>query len=689
MAQADVKFIYPTAQPGPHERVVRGRAIPDPYQALEHDQDKVVKGWADEQDALAAAYLTDHTKAGAFTEWLLSETRPLPPLWRDRRGSASYFCAIPPGQEETEICRHEGQTKTCLLSTKNIEGDLNPFTFNLSATGRYLIYRTTGRGDPMQTIHVRDCDDGTDLDVSPFGMVETQAAWLPDESGFFYSRCTHLFVDDGLATDGVYFHRLGDEWTNDTLIFKYPGATGQGHIAQPSLSDDGTYLILHTYQFSSSDSGIQVARLPADYDGSQALSFTTFVPDATCFNWVIGTDKGALYVHTCLDAPNGRIVAFDLATGAMRIAVAETDNAIAGPEQIMAPAKCMIHDGAVYVTYVRDAHETLHHYTDDGRFVRAIDLPELSTIMALDGCDDAPTIFTESFLRQRGAWQIGPDGAALIAAHSTPKLVEDAEITQGYYRSFDGERVPYFILRRAGTSGPVPTLLYAYGGFGQTICPEFTAEAALWLREGGAYMLANIRGGGELGERWKLAAMAEKRQVAFDDFYAAAEFLIETGVTSADQLAIKGVSNGGLLSAVALNQRPDLFAAVITEVPLVDMFWMAQSSIGSALCAEYGDPEASEDAFDAMLSYSPLHNVRAHQDNPPQLVLVAENDRSAQPGQVYKYVAARQAVSDDTIPALLRVIRGYGHADWPWRVDCLTRAEEAAFAWAHAGGVDG
>ena len=241
-----------------------------------------------------------------------------------------------------------------------------------------------------------------------------------------------------------------------------------------------------------------------------------------------------------------------------------------------------------------------------------------------------------------------------------------------------------YLLHRHGVQldGARPTLLYGYGGFGQSITPEFSPEIALWLSLGGVYAVANIRGGGEYGERWHAAGSGVNKQTSFDDFYAAAEYLVAGGWTSPAHLVARGISNGGLLTAVCVNQRPDLFAAVVSELPLCDVLWLNDSSTGQAVTAEYGDPAASRETFAALRAYSPLQNVREGGRAPAQLVVVADRDISARPPQVYRYVATRQQASrcaPDYAPVLLRVVRGEGHGDWPPETTRLTLAEEIAF----------
>jgi uncharacterized protein len=242
--------------------------------------------------------------------------------------------------------------------------------------------------------------------------------------------------------------------------------------------------------------------------------------------------------------------------------------------------------------------------------------------------------------------------------------------------------VPMYLLhaKDLARSGNHPTLLYGYGGFNQSITPEFHPDAALWLELGGVFALANIRGGGEYGEAWHVAGSGINKQNTFDDFYAAAEHLIAQGYTGAHKLCIRGLSNGGLLTAVAAHQRPDLFAGVITEVPLTDLFWLGDTPVGEAIAAEYGNPKANREMFEVMRSFSPLHNVKPY--GPPQLVVVAEQDINAPPAQAYKYVAARlEALESEDQPVLLRVAEGEGHTGWRPEMTRRTIAEEVAFLW--------
>jgi prolyl oligopeptidase len=665
-----------------YSRPIGSRGVADPYHELENHSDPAVHAWALAQDAVAGDFLHANTMAQAFEHWLRSHTGPIAPVWRAQRGVQSFYFKMVSGKEQPLLyLKDDGAAERCILDLNDSGEVVQPLLTDVSPSGRYLKYCSAPMGEPMAFWQVFDLHSNELVERSSFAAIEPKLAWLADESAYYYCVCRELFVAGTSPADGVYRHSLGASWAADVCVYAYPGTQWQGHIAMPYMAPNQSCLIVHTGQFSSGNSGLLLLDLDAqgmcvDHAARQ------FIDDAGCFNQIVGLAGKSLFLHTCLDAPNGQLVAIDLTQPGRshwRVIVPEQSLALAKPEQFISPAKSSLVNGQLYLCYVKNAHDVIHRYSIEGELLEDLSLPELSTVDAVYSVEGDTVIFSQSFLRPRAAWACREQGPQLLDDLSYPLTVPGITIEQQFYGAADGTKIPIYLMQRAGDApwSARPTLLYAYGGFGQTIAPEFTAEAALWLAQGGVYALANIRGGGEYGEAWHEAARAGRRQTAFDDFYAAAEYLIDQGYTDSARLVIKGISNGGLLSAVALNQRPELFAAVVSEVPLVDMFWMAGSSIGGALSAEYGNPAAEADVFAAMSNYSPLQNVRAGADNPPQLVVVAEKDPSAQPGQIYKYLAARQALADT--PVLLRIIYGEGHTHWPWAVNCRNLAEQVAF----------
>jgi prolyl oligopeptidase len=275
----------------------------------------------------------------------------------------------------------------------------------------------------------------------------------------------------------------------------------------------------------------------------------------------------------------------------------------------------------------------------------------------------------------------GAGSVEIESALPSPLDPADFEVEQLFVAARDGVRVPMTVVRPRSLdrAAPAPTFLYGYGGWGQSITPRYSPDAALWLTLGGVYAYANLRGGGEYGDAWREAGQGARKQTVFDDFQDAALRLIADGVTTPELLGIKGLSNGGLLTAACYNQRPDLYGAVISEIPLVDVLWLDDTDTGRAIAAELGNPRQDRALFEALRAYSPLHNVKRQQRKPPLLLVVAERDGSALPGQAYRYTAACQAAAAGDQLVLLRTLPGVGHVGWPRRVMLRALAEEMAF----------
>jgi len=685
---------YPVSRCGSDVRNFHGIEVPDPYHWLEKPDSVEVNDWADAQHAFSGIYFSSNPDTADFHKFLQKNYSPVPSAWHCVRGTKEFYFTCRKDLAQPLLCvydRSSGEEQV-IADVNNTGNRINAEFIHVSSSGRYVAYNLGPTGSPLVTLHIYDVKTQQIIEFDNLATVSPVVAWHPQEHGYYYSISRRLFCEkpDQDRPDGVYWHGLGTAHKEDVCIFDYQ--QGQGHIAFPALSEDNCHLLIFTNRFSTAKSGVMTKEMHRIYPQASGqkdnTGFTPLFDGLRDYVRMIGSKGSMVFFHTLAGAPLGRVVAIDLDNCAKENwidLIPEGELPIATPERLGGAGKAVIAGDSLLITFVKDAHDIVKHYDLKGRLIRQVDLPCLCTVDALQDNGPGFRITIQSFLIPRITYTYDMDEGLAVIEKTIPADPacdpECYQISQVFYPALDGTSIPMYLLHKPGLelNGNNPTLLYGYGGFGQSINPEYSPEIGLWLNLGGVYALANIRGGGEYGANWHEQAIREKKQTSFDDFSSAAEYLINQGYTSSRRLGIRGISNGGLLTAACLNQRPDLFAAVITGIPLVDMLGLDDSPAGESLTGEYGSPGESREMFDIIYRYSPLHNVIEHPETPPQLIVVAEKDSSAVPGQIYKYVAARQAVALPDQPVLLRIVYGEGHGDWSPSSTCKNLAEEIAF----------
>jgi putative CocE/NonD family hydrolase len=665
-------------------RSFHGTVVPEPFRWLEDPADLGVQAWTEDQQRRTEEFLSRCAERGRCREFLAASHPSLDPVWNCVRGSQRFRLVRRPGLSQPVLCVTNHAAERTLVDPNSDGEVIEAHYLAVSPSGRYVAFAQSAAGDVRWTMRICEVATARIVDASVVVTAAPMFAWLPDESGFFYTLFRQLFEDDGSGdarADGVYLHQLGAEWRGDSCICElHDGTVRMAFAVVPDMKD---LLLIGTHQFSSHSSSFSLRRLSAPL----AAGIPLLSPS---YNTYLGCARGELYFHTGIDAPLGRVVAIKPAQAEpvhWRVVLDEPELSLARPDRFPGPSKCAIGPAGLVVTFVEHAHDGLRFVNHDGELQDKIELPFMCTVDTVEALSDGFRIVAQSFLMPRIEYHYEPRSRRLqeIARVVIGQFDFDRyELRQVFCSSFDGTRVPMYLLHRRELArhGNHPVLLYGYGGFGQAITPEYMPEIALWLELGGVYAVANLRGGGEYGEAWHKAASRDKKQVGFNDFYAAAEFLISEGITGAGKLCIRGISNGGLLTAVSANQRPDLFRAVISEIPLTDMLWLDETQTGRSIGAEYGNPCESPAMFAAMRAYSPVHNVQG--DGPAQLVVVAKQDFNAPPGQAYKFVAARQAALADAgrdTPVLLRLVEGEGHGGWRDESIRSVLADEVAFLW--------
>ncbi len=635
-----------------------GTLVADPYRWLEDADSEETLAWVEAQNELTESYLHDETR-GEIEKRLTA-------LWDFERWSVPfkegkrYFYSHNDGLQNQSVWYVQGSLSSSpeVVIDPNVmseDGTVAVTSVVPSRDGRKMAYLVSTGGSDWQELRIRDLDENEDLPEVLSWCKFTDVAWLPDGSGFYYNR----FSDPGSVDEKnvnrfnkLYLHRLGTQQPEDEFV--YGSEDGDLGFA-PWITEDGAYLVLFVYRGTDPKNRLYIRELGKDGP------FVELCKDEDAMYLPLGNVGATLFVHTDLDAPRGRIVAIDLAN--------------AGKDQwreVLAQGPDVIHEavmagGKLVICWMHDAHDLLEVYDLDGGPVRNIDLPTIGSVAGISGRqDDQELIFGfTSFLYPTSVYRhdLASGETSVVFA---PEIDFDASAyvtEQVFYESADGTTIPMFLVhgKDMKLDGGNPTLLYGYGGFNISLTPSFRVYPLYWIENGGVYAVANIRGGNEYGEKWHQAGILDKKQNVFDDFIAAAEWLIESGTTSTPKLAIMGGSNGGLLTAACMIERPDLFGAVVSAVPVIDMLRYHLFSVGHFWVSDYGNADESAEAFEYLLAYSPLHNIVPGTVYPPTLVTTADTDDRVVPMHAKKFVAALQAADAGDNPILIRVETKAGH----------------------------
>jgi prolyl oligopeptidase len=653
-------FTYP---PTPTVDVVddyHGTPVADPYRWLEDDDAPETVAWITAQNELTRAFL-DAIPARERLKARLTALWDYPKYGVPHKHGGRYFFERNDGLQNQAVLYVQQALDgpaTVVLDPNTLSADGTVALTNqaLSEDGRLLAYGTSSSGSDWQEIRVRDVDSGRDYGDLIRWCKHTGIAWKHDGSGFFYNRLPEpgsVPAADQSNYSRVFWHRLGTPQLEDQLVYERPDAKELSFT--PQITSDGRYLVLRVWHGTDAQNRIYYREVESDGP------FIRLLDDADALYEFIDNIGTVFYFRTNLDAPRGRVIAIDVEQPARehwREIIPEREGAL---------AFAITTNQRLLVGYIRDVHHVLMLHCLDGAFEREIELPGLGAISALWGRYDDGDLLVgfESYLSPPATFRYDFACGQLEVVRAS--MVDfDAvayETTQAFYASKDGTRVPMFIMHRRDLAldGGNPTLLYGYGGFNISLMPIFAPDVLAWLDQGGVYVVANLRGGGEYGEAWHQAGMLERKQNVFDDFIAAAEWLIANRYTSTPRLGIIGGSNGGLLVAACLLQRPDLFGAVVCEVPVIDMLRYHRFTVGRYWTGEYGNAEASADHFRFMYAYSPLHTVKRGAGYPPTLIATADSDDRVVPAHARKFAATLQSADAGANPILLRVEFKAGH----------------------------
>jgi prolyl oligopeptidase len=652
----------PIAPVKPVEEQVQGHNIVDPYRWLEDANSAETKKWVSEQDAYTRSML-DPLPGREQMHKRLTELMSVGSISAPEIGGPYYFYTRRDGtQNQPALLVREGLhgNDRTLVDVNQLaaDGTIALDWWTASEDGKYVAYGTSPSGSEDSTLHVVETATGKLLGDSIPRARAASIAWKLDNSGFFYTR----YPNKGDVAKGedvyyrhIFYHALGADPKNDRLIF------GEGRDPQDwpdvDLSNDGRWLLITVAQgWTKTEVFLQDLQ-----SGTAPVRITegkNFLYGGEVFN-------GRIFITTNEDAPRYRLFTADAAAPSRanwKEIIPQNDAVLQGAAVV---------NGLLLTRYEKNASSQMRLFAIDGKPLGDIALPDIGTVYGLGGKWNRKEAFFafHSFTVPDSVYQIdlAKRGTSLWKKVDAPGIDPDKyDVKQVWFNSKDGTRVPMFVIHKKGLelNGKNPTLLTGYGGFNVSLTPEFRGDRYLWLEHGGVFAIANLRGGAEFGEDWHRAGMLGKKQNVFDDFIGAAEYLISQRYTDKDHLAIRGGSNGGLLMGAALTQRPDLFRAVVCQVPLLDMLRYQNFQIAKLWVPEYGSSDDPQQ-FNWLYAYSPYHHVKAGTEYPAILFMTADTDTRVDPMHAKKMAALMQAQAANgqsrERPILLRVDTKAGH----------------------------
>ncbi|HEX7878917.1 MAG TPA: prolyl oligopeptidase family serine peptidase [Candidatus Eisenbacteria bacterium] len=647
---------YPESRVEDVVDTLHGTPVHDPYRWLEDDDSDAVRRWTANQNALTQSVLggvpgRDYIRQ-RLSELLKIGTIDAPKV----RGQRLFFMARSGDQQQPVLYVKENGASRVLVDPNTLSGDGTTALdwWYPSPDGRLLAWGSSKNGDEWSTLRVRDVESGSDRIEAIPRTRAASVAWLPDGSGFYYTR--YPAVGDVPAGQEnyhrrVFRHALDTDLAADSLVF------GDGRAPEDwvdiQISKDGRWLLA-----SVSIGWNRTDLYLSDRTDSTGAWHTLAEGEPARYEGTFG--NGDLFLWTNADAPRGRL---------FRVDPAQADRANwtpVVPEASDALTTVSVIAGRLFLHYLHDASSRVVILNRDGLVESTIALPVRGTVTAMTGEPDGTDAYVSfhSYFVPPVVYRCDPATGNLTTFENVQADIDSSRymLSQVFYPSKDGTRVSMFLVHRKGLkkNGSNPTLLYGYGGFNQNLVPGFQRNSFLWLEQGGVLAITNLRGGGEYGETWHQGGMLDRKQNGFDDYLAAAQWLIKQKYTSSSKLVAQGGSNGGLLVGAALVQRPDLFRAVVCQVPLLDMIRYHRFLVARLWTPEYGTSE-NPDQFGYLYRYSPYHNVKDGTAYPAVLLATAESDSRVAPLHARKMAARLQSASTSGRPVLLRLETRAGH----------------------------
>jgi len=654
-------FHYPAAPTSDQTDNYHGTRVADPYRPLEDPDSAPTRAWIEAENRLTFAYLEQipaREKIRARLKELLNYERFSVP----QKKGARYFYSRNSGLQNQSVLYWlpalDAEPRVLLdPNGLSADGTVSVSATALSDDGSLLAYSLSSSGSDWQQWHVREVETGNDLPDLVRWSKFSGASFSKDGKGFFYSRYdepkAESMLRDANYYQKLYYHRLGTPQSEDTLIYHRDDQKEWGFSG--SVTDDGGYLILHISEGTDPKNRVYYRSL-----SEPDSAVVELLDEKDAVYHFIDNDGAVFWFVTTLEAPLGRVIAIDTRNPGRehwKTIIPESSETLLGASML---------DNKFVASYLKDAHSEVRLFGMDGSYLRTVETPGLGTVAGFGGLrTDKETFYSYTSYATPATiyrYDLESGQSEVFRSPAVQFTPDDYETNQVFYASKDGTRVPMFITARKGVKldGKNPTLLYGYGGFDISLTPAFSAGNLVWMEMGGVYVQANLRGGGEYGEAWHLAGTRLQKQNVFDDFLAAAEWLIANRYTQPAKLAISGRSNGGLLVGACIAQRPELFGAALPGVGVLDMLRFHRFTIGWAWVADYGSSDDAEE-FEAIYKYSPLHNLKPGTRYPPTFIVTADHDDRVVPAHSFKFAAALQAAQSGDAPVLIRIETKAGH----------------------------
>ena len=669
---------YPPARKSDQVDDYHGVKVADPYRWLENLDSEETRAWVEAENKLSFAYLESIPARTALKDRLTK-------LWNYEK----YGTPFKEGDRYFYMRNSGLQNQSVLYTVTSLDAPpqtvLDPNTLSADGTvavsglqpspdGKLLAYGLSASGSDWQEWKVRDVETSKDLSDDLKWVKFSGVSWTRDGRGFFYSRYDEPKSDALKGTNyfqKVYFHKVGSPQSEDVLVYERPDE--KDWLFSGNVTEDGNYLIITVYEGSDIKTRIYFKDLKA-----KDAPVVKLLDDFDAAYTFVGNEGTRFWFLTDQQASRGKVIEIDTANPARsnwKVIVPE------GKETLQATTFV---NNKFILNYLKDAYTQVKIYDTTGKLVNEVQFPGIGSAEGFGGkATDKETFYSfTGFTTPTTIYRYDmTTGKSTIFRQ--PKVdfnPANYETKQVFYTSKDGTKVPMFITYKKGLklNGNNPTFLYGYGGFNVSMTPGFSVGNLVWMEMGGVYAQPNLRGGAEYGEDWHQAGIKLKKQNVFDDFIAAAQWLIDNKYTSTPKLAIGGGSNGGLLVGAVLTQRPDLFGAALPEVGVMDMLRFQQFTIGWAWVSDYGSSDNAEE-FKALYAYSPLHNIKPGTSYPPTLITTADHDDRVWPGHSFKFAAALQAAQAGNAPILIRIETKAGHGSGKPTSKII---EEAADRWA-------
>ena len=648
---------YPETKTVAQQDNYHGTTVSDPYRWLEEESEEV-NAWVEAQNELARPYLAELPSKALYKERLTA-------LWDYEKYSTPYmvndklFYTYNDGlQNQYVLYMADGLNgKPEVLidpNTLSDDGTVSMASTELSPKASYLAYMLSDGGTDWKTIHIRETSNKSDLTDVIKGVKFSNVAWLPDESGFFYSRYPENDAGefDDSQTVSIYFHAIGTAQNEDAKVFSFDGKPTWNPY--PLVIQDGETLLISVFEGYEAN-GVYAKSLKEK--NSKLIPIFDKWDGRYDF---IGEKEDTLFFTSTADAPTGKVVKV------------EFDNGVQSSETVIESTSDTLNSvsllgGKLFAQYLKDVKGQVSVFDLSGKQIDDISFSDIGSVSGFYGDETADTTFYKltGFTNpgQVYAYDVQSGESTLFKRIDTGINYDDYVTKQVFYTSKDGTKVPMFIVHKKGLKldGNNKTLLYGYGGFNISLKPSYSVSRMVWVEQGNVLAIANLRGGGEYGQQWHKAGTKLNKQNVFDDFIAAGEYLVESGYTNPQKMGIQGGSNGGLLVGATLTQRPDLFAAALPAVGVLDMLrYHTPSANARAWSSDYGLSE-NNDEFEALYAYSPVHNTKPGTCYPATLVTTGDHDDRVVPWHSYKFAAQLQADQGCDNPVLLRVETRAGH----------------------------